>query len=94
MDSTEKRYVTVRDVMGDGSKDGSFFVNEHKYTGGTFAGSSMHEYNQKRSARRAARILAEAEGYEYRQDMEYVGGTFPKATESLPTGACLDLSGV
>jgi hypothetical protein len=90
------KYVTVRDIAGDGSKDGSFFVNVHKYAGGNFIESSMHEYNQKRSARRAARKLAVKKGYEYRQDKEYTGGNFPKMTAPLGTeasGVCFEMSG-
>ena len=80
---TTKRYVTVRDIDSSGSKDGKFFVNEHDYSGGVQVASSDHQYNQKRSARRAARNLAKREGYEYRQDQEYTRCNFPKMTAPL-----------
>ena len=84
MDSEKKRYVTVRDIDGDGCKDGSFFVNVHAYPGGDHVRSDNHSYNQKRSARRAARKLAVKKGYEYRQDMEYTGDNLPGKTVPLP----------
>jgi hypothetical protein len=85
------RFVTVRDYKKTGSKDGTFYINVHRYTGEFFESRSF-PYKQKRTARRIAKRLAKREGYEYRQDMEYscmpaeVGPTTPLVVEAEVIG--------
>ena len=90
MDS--KRFVTVRDYSGKGSKDGTFYVNVHGYgattqDNGNFVESNNYPYKQKRTARRIAKNLAKRKGYEYRQDLEYTKYNWPKRTTPLPVEA-------
>lgn len=87
MEPKKHRYVTIRDYFGDGSKDGTFYVNCHRYEGGNYLESNCFAYKQKRTARRIAKRLAAKMGYEYRQDMEYTGSNFPSMIAPLAAAA-------
>lgn len=81
-------YFTVRDINGDGAKEGKFFINGHSAEGGFQTQSNNHRYNHKRTARVMGKKLAERLGVPYRQDLEYTGSRYPKAiTVDTPTEA-------
>jgi hypothetical protein len=78
-------YITVRDLEGDGSKAGKFFVNGHSAEGGFQSQSNNHRYNHKRTARVMGKRLAAKLGVPYRQDLEYTGSNYPK--DQTPVGS-------
>ena len=67
-------YVTVR-ILETG-----FFVNEINEDGTDYH-LGNHSYHHKRSARRAAKALANKKTISYRQDLEYSDEARPQATE-------------